>query len=62
MKTAEVIKHFGSVAALAAALGVRRQAIYQWGETVPEGRRYEIEVKSGGAFKAAIDPMCQQAA
>ena len=62
MKTQDVVNHFGSVAALAAALGVRRQAIYQWGEQVPEGRRFEIEVKSGGVFKATNDSACQQAA
>ncbi len=53
MKTKDAIQHFGSVGALAAALGIKRQAIYQWPETVPASRQFEVEVKSGGALKAA---------
>lgn len=50
MKTADAIKHFGSVKALAEAIAVNRQAIYQWGENVPKPRRYELFLKSGGAL------------
>lgn len=52
MNKKDVIEHFGSVRAVAAALGISLPAIYQWGEIVPANRWYEIEIKSGGALKA----------
>ena len=42
MKTIYAIKLFGSVKALAEALGITVHAIYQWGEHVPELRAYQI--------------------
>jgi len=42
MKTNEAINAFGSIKDLAAALGLSVQAIYQWGETVPQLRAYQI--------------------
>ena len=42
MKTNEAITAFGSIKDLAAALGLSVQAIYQWGETVPQLRAYQI--------------------
>lgn len=39
-KEAESI--FGNIRKLAEALGVTEQAIYQWGDTVPELRAYQI--------------------
>lgn len=52
MRTSAAIKHFGSPAKLAEALGITVQAIYQWGETVPKGREFEIHVLTDGALKA----------
>lgn len=52
MKTQDAIKHFGGRQQLADALGITRPAIYEWGETVPELRQYQIEVLSGGALRA----------
>lgn len=43
MKTKEAIEKFGGTKALADALGLWPQAIYKWGEDVPELRRYQIE-------------------
>jgi len=43
MKTADAIAAFGGVYNLAYALAIYPQAIYQWGEYVPELRRYQIE-------------------
>ncbi len=49
MKTLHVINLFGGpgrgggVRALARALGISVQAVYEWGENVPPLRRYEIE-------------------
>jgi DNA-binding transcriptional regulator YdaS (Cro superfamily) len=48
------IKHFGSQAALASALGIRQPTISEWlrGERpVPEGRCPEIEQATGGAVR-----------
>jgi transcriptional repressor of cell division inhibition gene dicB len=42
MKTAEAIEKFGSAKALADALGLWPQAVYKWGENVPELRQYQI--------------------
>jgi len=43
MKTTAAIEAFGSVKALADALGITVQAVYQWGEEVPALRAYQIE-------------------
>ena len=43
MKTAEAIKHFGSIRKLAEALGLSVQAVYRWGEDVPPLRVYQIK-------------------
>ena len=63
MKTAAAVDHFGSMRALADALDITVQAIYQWGDAVPEGRAFQIEVLTRGALKAkAGDPARQAAA
>jgi hypothetical protein len=52
MKTEEAIAHYGTLKKLADALGVWPQVIYQWGDTPPMGRQYELEVKTSGVLKA----------
>jgi len=53
MKTKEAIQHYGSVPALAAALGLAsRQAVYYWGEYPPSGRQFQIEILTNGALRA----------
>jgi len=59
MKTADVQKHYERVApggrwsnAAAGALGISRQAVEQWGPTVPEGSAYKLESITAGALKA----------
>ena len=52
MKTQEAIDYFGGLRKLAEAMDVWPQVIYQWGETPPMGRQYELEVKTGGKLKA----------
>lgn len=42
MKTADAIASFGTTLALAQALGITREAIYQWGDDVPPLREYQI--------------------
>ena len=43
MKTQDAVELFGGHKALADALGIWPQAIYKWGENVPDLRRYQIE-------------------
>ncbi|MBF0437209.1 MAG: Cro/Cl family transcriptional regulator [Magnetococcales bacterium] len=40
--TEHIVSHFGGISELAKALGIRRQAIYQW-ERIPVLRAYQIE-------------------
>lgn len=51
----DVIAHFGSITALAEALDVTTQAISYWKAKggIPLQRAYQIEVLTGGVFKAA---------
>jgi len=42
MQTSEAINQFGNVANLATALNISVQAVYQWGDKVPELRAYQI--------------------
>lgn len=52
MKTDHAVKYFGSKVAIARALGIHKGAVSQWGENVPQGRAYQIEVLTGGKLKA----------
>ncbi|WP_270809068.1 Cro/CI family transcriptional regulator [Aeromonas sp. QDB08] len=52
MTTSNAVRYFGSKAAIARALGINKAAVSQWGETIPEGRAYQIEVLTGGKLKA----------
>lgn len=51
MTKSQAIKHFGSVTALAKALGVTYEAVRQWAD-VPELRQYQIERITKGVLKA----------
>jgi hypothetical protein len=55
MKTQEAVDYFKNRKALADALGVWPQVIYQWGEYPPQARQYELEVKTNGHLKAEKD-------
>ncbi|MFQ2730229.1 Cro/CI family transcriptional regulator [Aeromonas caviae] len=46
------MKHYGGVVQLAAALGIKPQSVSQWGDTIPQGRAYQIELLTGGQLKA----------
>lgn len=54
MKKADVVKLYGSEAAAAAALEVTKQAVNGWGDVIPEGMAYKVQVISGGRLK--VDP------
>ena len=56
MRTEEAIRHFGSAAALARALGITRQAVHDWGDEVPTVRTFQIEVVTAGALRAPRPP------
>lgn len=51
MKTELAVDYFGTKAAIADALGIKRSAVSQWGETIPKGRAYQIEVLTDGKLK-----------
>ena len=52
MTTAEAISYFGTAAELATALGIKPQAVYQWGDVPPLGRQYQIQALTKGKLKA----------
>lgn len=56
MRKSEVIQHFGTATAVAAALGIGKAFVSKWGEEVPQRYAYEIERLTGGALKADWPP------
>jgi DNA-binding transcriptional regulator YdaS (Cro superfamily) len=50
-----LIDYFGGTGAVAAALGIRSQAVSRWirEKSVPEARAYQVEVLTRGKLKAA---------
>ncbi|MFM4795943.1 Cro/CI family transcriptional regulator [Aeromonas caviae] len=52
MRKHDAITHFGGVTATAKALGISHAAVVKWGDTIPQGRAYQIEVLTGGELKA----------
>lgn len=54
----DVLEHFGGTQeSLARALGLGREAVSMWKGRIPLLRAYQIEVLSGGRFKAAELPI-----
>lgn len=53
MRKTDVVEHFGSQRALAAALGITEQAVSLWDDEkpIPEGRAYQIESITHGKLK-----------
>jgi|TARA_R100001530_G_scaffold129413_1_gene99740 hypothetical protein len=52
MTKQQAISHFKSVAALARVLGISTQAVYDWGDQVPELRQLQLEKITDGALTA----------
>lgn len=52
MRKNDVIHHFGSVGAVAAALGITSQAVSLWPDTIPLGRQFQLERLTEGKLKA----------
>ena len=51
MTKTDAINYFGGVAKLAKAIDRTPQAISQWGEKIPDGMDYKIQVVTGGKLK-----------
>jgi DNA-binding transcriptional regulator YdaS (Cro superfamily) len=39
----QAIKHFGTPAKMARRLGIKPQAVYQWGGQIPELRKFQVD-------------------
>jgi len=52
MKTQDAIDFFGSKVAIAETLGISKQAVTEWGDDVPLGRQYQLQVVTKGALIA----------
>lgn len=59
MKTSDAIAHFGTRIAIARKLGISASAITRWGEVVPEGSAYKLQVLTENALR--VDPSCYPA-
>lgn len=51
MLKTDVKRHFGSLEAIAQAIGVSKAAISQWPEIVPQGAAYKLQVRTRGRLK-----------
>ena len=58
MTRQQAIKWAGDVNSLAAQLNMTTQGIYDWGETIPRGRQFELVVLSDGVLE--VDEKYQQ--
>jgi hypothetical protein len=56
MKYATALEHYGTGLAIAAALGIKSQAVYQWKKTgvVPQKSAIRLQAHSKGRVK--VDP------
>lgn len=59
MKKSFAIKQMAGVKALAELLGIERQAIYQWGDNVPELRAYKLRELRPDLFPPEGRPKAQ---
>ena len=63
MKTQDAIKLAGTAKALAELLEITGGAVSQWGEEVPEGRRWQLQVLKPQWFEEQpIKPKAEQGA
>lgn len=52
MKKDDALKYFGGVSNTAKALGIHRSSVSLWGDEIPMGRAYQIEILTKGQLKA----------
>lgn len=55
MRVSDAVKHFGTQQKVAEALGITKAAVSGWGELVPKGRAYELQILTGGALDAGAE-------
>ena len=53
----DVFDYFDGIPSLADQLGIEPQAIYQWGEQIPEARAFQIQVLSKNHFTTKNIPV-----
>lgn len=51
MRKSDALEHFESLQALADALDITLSAVSQWGEVIPEGSAYKLQVITGGKLQ-----------
>ena len=54
MLKSAVKTHFGTLDAIAEAIGITKSAVSQWPDTVPQGAAYKLQFVTGG--KLRVDP------
>lgn len=47
----DVKRHFGSLEAIAQALGITKSAVSQWPERVPQGAAYKLQFITSGKLR-----------
>lgn len=52
IRMSALIEHFGDIERLATAFGVTVSTVKSWGDTLPQAREYEAEVKTYRRFQA----------
>ena len=60
MKTSDVVRHYGTQTAAAAALGMDQSSVSGWGEFPPDKRQLQVERLTNGLLKA--EPGCYERA
>jgi hypothetical protein len=51
MKTQDAVNYYSSIKKLADSLGIWPQAVYKWGDNVPESVAYKLQVITNGKLK-----------
>lgn len=51
MEKKTVLAHFKTQVAIAQALGISHQAVVKWGDLVPKGSAYQLQVITGGLLR-----------
>ena len=54
MRKSDVKAHFGTLEAIAQAIGLSKSAVGQWPERVPQGSAYKLQFVTGGILQ--VDP------
>ena len=58
MKKKEAVNYFGTPTKLAVALGIKPEAVYQWGEYIPVRRAYELQDITNGVLRVSRKLIC----